>query len=349
MNLSDFHFELPGQQVALYPPANRTDSRLLCLNKESGDTAHRQFTDLLDLVQPEDLMVFNNTRVIPARLFGKKETGGQVEILLERVMGENTAVAQIKASKLPKSGSKIIFETGEKEGVGEVAAQVINRKEGFFTLKFSESVMSLTEKAGHMPLPPYIKREDELADRERYQTVYGEKKGAVAAPTAGLHFDDELLIRIREKGVHTTMVTLHVGAGTFQPVRTDIIEEHQMHAEYLEVDEAVCNSVNQCKERGGRIVAVGTTSVRCLEAAAHSGQIEPYKGDTRIFIYPGYHFKMVDALLTNFHLPESTLIMLVSAFAGRENILSAYQNAVEEKYRFFSYGDAMFISNSVFK
>ncbi|MDC1528306.1 tRNA preQ1(34) S-adenosylmethionine ribosyltransferase-isomerase QueA [Gammaproteobacteria bacterium] len=340
MKLSDFHFDLPEELIALYPPAKRTDSRLLCLNKANGELAHRQFPDLLDLINPEDLMVFNNTRVIPARLFGKKESGGRVEILLERVTDDHTAVAQIKASKSPKPGSKIIFETDD----GEVTALVVDRDEGFFNLRFSESVMSLSEKAGHMPLPPYIKRDDELADRERYQTVYGEKKGAVAAPTAGLHFDEGLLQAIRNKGVHTAMVTLHVGAGTFQPVRSDTIEEHQMHAEYLEVSEEVCGQVRQCKERGGRVIAVGTTSVRCLETAAQAGNIAPYTGDTRIFIYPGYTFNAVDALVTNFHLPESTLIMLVSALAGTEEILAAYKEAASEKYRFFSYGDAMFIA-----
>ena len=340
MKLSDFHFDLPEELIALYPPAKRTDSRLLCLNRANGELTHRQFPDLLDLIRPEDLMVFNNTRVIPARLFGKKQSGGRVEILLERVTDDHSAVAQIKASKSPKPGSSIIFETDD----GEVTALVVDREEGFFSLRFSESVMSLSEKAGHMPLPPYIKREDELADRERYQTVYGEKKGAVAAPTAGLHFDEGLLQAIRDKGVHTAMVTLHVGAGTFQPVRSDTIEEHQMHAEYLEVSEEVCEQVRLCKERGGRVIAVGTTSVRCLETAAQSGNIEPYVGDTRIFIYPGYRFNAVDALVTNFHLPESTLIMLVSALAGTEEILAAYKEAVKEKYRFFSYGDAMFIA-----
>jgi S-adenosylmethionine:tRNA ribosyltransferase-isomerase len=339
MKLSDFHFDLPEELIALYPPVNRTDSRLLCINRESGELTHKGFPDLLDLLYPDDLMVFNNTRVIPARLFGKKETGGLVEILLERVMDDYRAVAQVKASKSPKPGSQLIFATEE----GDVTALVEDREEGFFTLKFSETVMSLSEKVGHMPLPPYIKREDELSDRERYQTVFGEKKGAVAAPTAGLHFDDALLKSILDKGVHTAMVTLHVGAGTFQPVRADTIEEHQMHAEFLEVSEEVCEQVRQCRKRGGRVIAVGTTSVRCLETAAQSGVIEPYKGDTRIFIYPGYHFNAVDAMVTNFHLPESTLIMLVSAFAGREHILAAYGAAVKEKYRFFSYGDAMFI------
>jgi len=342
MKLSDFHFDLPEELIALYPTAQRTGSRLLCLNKETGLVSHRQFPDLLDLLQPEDLMVFNNTRVIPARLFGKKATGGHVEVLLERVMDERHAIAQIKASKSPKPESLLFFESDNKEE--EISARVEGREGEFFVLQFSAPVMELSEQAGHMPLPPYIKREDDLQDRERYQTVYGDKKGAVAAPTAGLHFDEALLAAIREKGVDIAMVTLHVGAGTFQPVRAESIAEHQMHAEYLEVSEQVCEQVKRCRERGGRVVAVGTTSVRCLETAAQSGEIQPFTGDTRIFIYPGYTFKAVDALVTNFHLPESTLIMLVSAFAGRENILTAYQEAIREQYRFFSYGDAMFIS-----
>jgi S-adenosylmethionine:tRNA ribosyltransferase-isomerase len=340
MKLSDFHFDLPEELIALYPSANRTDSRLLCLDKESGDISHRQFPDLIELIQPGDLMVFNNTRVIPARLFGRKESGGQVEVLLERIVGENSAVAQIRSSKSPKPGSQLVFECESRE----VTAEVTGRDEGFFNLTFSIPVMKFADESGHMPLPPYIKREDDLADRERYQTVYSEKKGAVAAPTAGLHFDEGLLQAIRKKGVETAMVTLHVGAGTFQPVRTDVIEEHQMHAEYLEVSQQVCEQVRQCKSRGGCVIAVGTTSVRCLESAAHSGEINPYQGDTQIFIYPGYEFKIVDALVTNFHLPESTLIMLVSALAGRENILAAYTEALKEKYRFFSYGDAMFVN-----
>jgi S-adenosylmethionine:tRNA ribosyltransferase-isomerase len=340
MKLSDFHFDLPGELIAHYPPVNRTDSRLLCLEKESGIITHRHFPDLMALIQPDDLMVFNNTRVIPARLFGRKDSGGQVEVLLERVVGENSAVAQIRSSKSPKPGSRLVFESESRE----VTAEVTGRDEGFFNLTFSLPVMELAEGSGHMPLPPYIKRDDEPADRERYQTVYGNKKGAVAAPTAGLHFDDALIQAIKGKGVETAMVTLHVGAGTFQPVRTDIIEEHEMHAEYLEVSTEVCEQVRRCKGRGGRVIAVGTTSVRCLETAAQSGEINPFQGDTRIFIYPGYKFQVVDALVTNFHLPESTLIMLVSAFAGRENILAAYVEAVKEKYRFFSYGDAMFIN-----
>lgn len=339
MKRSDFYFDLPEELIAHYPPEKRTDSRLLCISRETGDVSHRQFTDFPALLNPGDLLVFNNTRVIPARLFGQKESGGKVEVLLERVMAENQILAQVRASKTPKTGSTIIFTADAK-------AEVLGREGEFFILAFPETVdlMQLLDEIGHMPLPPYIKREDELLDKERYQTVYGEKQGAVAAPTAGLHFDEALLAEIEAKGIETAKVTLHVGAGTFQPVRTELIEEHKMHAEYLEVDETVCVKVNACRARGGRVIAVGTTSVRCLETASQSGEISPYKGDSSIFIYPGYEFKSVDALLTNFHLPESTLIMLVSTLAGRENILKAYNEAIKEQYRFFSYGDATFIS-----
>jgi len=339
MKRSDFYFDLPEELIAHYPPEKRTDSRLLCISRETGDVSHRQFTDFPALLNPGDLLVFNNTRVIPARLFGQKESGGKVEVLLERVMAENQILAQVRASKTPKTGSTIIFTADAK-------AEVLGREGEFFILAFPETVdlMQLLDEIGHMPLPPYIKREDELLDKERYQTVYGEKQGAVAAPTAGLHFDEALLAEIEAKGIETAKVTLHVGAGTFQPVRTELIEEHKMHAEYLEVDETVCAKVNACRARGGRVIAVGTTSVRCLETASQSGEISPYKGDSSIFIYPGYEFKSIDALLTNFHLPESTLIMLVSTLAGRENILKAYNEAIKEQYRFFSYGDATFIS-----
>jgi len=340
MQLRDFHFDLPEELIAHYPPAKRTDSRLLCLDRESGGIRHRQFPDLLDELKPEDLVVFNDTRVIPARLFGRKQTGGQVEVLLERVTGETTAIAQIKASKSPRPGTTLIFETPE----AQVTAEVTGREDNFYSLTFSIPVMMISEAVGHMPLPPYIRREDELSDRERYQTVYSEKKGAVAAPTAGLHFDEMLLKALEERVAETAMVTLHVGGGTFQPVRTEKVEEHMMHAEYLEVDESVCEKIRACRERGGRVVAVGTTTVRCLETAAVTGELMPFSGDTRIFIYPGYDFRVVDALVTNFHLPDSTLIMLVSALAGKDSILNAYREAVKEKYRFFSYGDAMFIA-----
>jgi len=254
MKRSDFYFDLPEELIAHYPPEKRTDSRLLCISRETGDVSHRQFTDFPALLNPGDLLVFNNTRVIPARLFGQKESGGKVEVLLERVMAENQILAQVRASKTPKTGSTIIFTADAK-------AEVLGREGEFFILAFPETVdlMQLLDEIGHMPLPPYIKREDELLDKERYQTVYCEKQGAVAAPTAGLHFDEALLAEIEAKGIETAKVTLHVGAGTFQPVRTELIEEHKMHAEYLEVDETVCAKVNACRARGGRVIAVGTT------------------------------------------------------------------------------------------
>lgn len=338
MKKSDFYFELPESLIAHYPPVKRTDSRLLCLNRQSGEVAHRQFTDLLNYLEPEDLLVFNNTRVIPARLFGHKDSGGRVEVMIERLLPDNRLLAQVRTSKKPGAGTSIHF-------TNELSATVEGREGQFFILQFDKALnlTELLDDIGHMPLPPYIKREDEALDRERYQTVYSSKKGAVAAPTAGLHFDTAILDRIKGMGVDTAFVTLHVGAGTFQPVRSDHIEDHRMHSEYLELEQTVCDQVKACRERGGRVIAVGTTSVRCLETASQSGEIKPYTGDTDIFIYPGYSFRSVDALLTNFHLPESTLIMLVSAFAGREAILNAYREAVQQQYRFFSYGDAMFI------
>ena len=339
MKLTDFHFDLPEQLIAHHPTAERTGSRLMHLNRASESITHYGFKDILDLVNADDLLVFNNTRVIAARLFGKKESGGKIEVLLERVLPDNQVLAQIRASKSPKPGTTLLFDE-------HLQAEVLGRQGDFFHLQFpqDQSVFDVLDAIGHMPLPPYIKREDELEDKERYQTVYGEKKGAVAAPTAGLHFDEVLLKQLSEKGVEQGFVTLHVGAGTFQPVRADNIEEHKIHKEYLEVSEQLCEQVRLCKDRGGRVIAVGTTSVRCLESASRSGEIQPYSGDTDIYIYPGYEFKVVDALLTNFHLPESTLIMLVSAMAGHGFTMKAYEEAVKESYRFFSYGDAMFIS-----
>lgn len=338
MKKSDFYFELPESLIAHYPPLKRTDSRLLCLNRQNGEVAHQLFTGLLAYLKPEDLLIFNNTRVIPARLFGHKETGGKVEVMVERLLPGNRLLAQLRTSKKPATGARILFPE-------ESSAGVEGREGEFFILQFDPNLnlADVLDKIGHMPLPPYIKRADEAQDKERYQTVYSRKKGAVAAPTAGLHFDTEILAKIKDLGVESAFVTLHVGAGTFQPVRSEQIEEHKMHSEYLELEQEVCDKVNACRARGGRVIAVGTTSVRCLETASQSGEIKPYTGDTDIFIYPGYSFRSVDALLTNFHLPESTLIMLVSAFAGRENILHAYQEAIEQQYRFFSYGDAMFI------
>jgi S-adenosylmethionine:tRNA ribosyltransferase-isomerase len=339
MQVSDFSFELPNELIASFPLQERSASRLLCLNGETGEVEHRHFKQLIELLLPGDLLVFNDTRVIPARLFGEKQSGGKVEMLIERVTSDKTALAHVRASRSPKAGAILLFEGGIK-------AQVTGRKGNLFKLAFQieTSLIEALETHGHMPLPPYMNREDQLEDRERYQTVYNQKPGAVAAPTAGLHFDHALIKQLEELGVQTAFVTLHVGAGTFQPVKVETVTEHVMHAEYIEVSAEVCDKVKQTKAAGARVIAVGTTSVRCLESAAKSGEILPFTGDTSIFIYPGYEYCVVDRLITNFHLPESTLLMLVSAFAGFENTLHAYQQAVEEKYRFFSYGDAMFIS-----
>lgn len=339
MRVADFHFDLPEALIARHPLAERRASRLLVLDGPSGALSHRHFADLLEYLRPGDLMVFNNTRVIPARLFGQKESGGKLEILVERVLDSRRVLAHVRSSKSPKPGSKILIDGGAQ-------AQMLQRHDALFELGFAEDVLPLLERVGHMPLPPYIDRPDEAADRERYQTVYAERAGAVAAPTAGLHFDEGLLAAIREKGVDTAFVTLHVGAGTFQPVRVEKIEDHHMHSEWLEVGQDVVDAVAACRARGGRVIAVGTTSVRSLESAARDGQLKPFSGDTDIFLYPGRPFHVVDALVTNFHLPESTLLMLVSAFAGYPEIMAAYAAAVEHEYRFFSYGDAMFITRN---
>jgi S-adenosylmethionine:tRNA ribosyltransferase-isomerase len=339
MRVADFSFELPDSLIARHPLAERHGSRLLVLDGPSGALSHRQFTDLPGYLQPGDLMVFNNTRVIPARVFGQKASGGKLEILVERVLDSHRVLAHVRSSKSPKPGSVILIDGG-----GE--AEMVARHDALFELRFAEEVLPLLDRVGHMPLPPYIDRPDEGADRERYQTVYAERAGAVAAPTAGLHFDEALLAQIRGMGVETAFVTLHVGAGTFQPVRVDNIEDHHMHKEWLEVSQEVVDAVAACKARGGRVVAVGTTSVRSLESAARDGELKAFSGDTDIFIFPGRPFHVVDALVTNFHLPESTLLMLVSAFAGYPETIAAYQAAVANEYRFFSYGDAMFITRN---
>ena len=340
MRVAHFQFDLPYELIARYPLAERRASRLLVLDGPSGAIAHQQFTDLLNYLRPGDLMVFNNTRVIPARLFAKKLTGGKLEVLVERVLDTDRVLAHVRASKAPKVDSAIEFENGTQ-------ATLLARHDSLFEWQFTEPVLPLLERIGHMPLPPYMERADEHADRERYQTVYAEHAGAVAAPTAGLHFDDQLMASIRELGVDTAFVTLHVGAGTFQPVRVETLEEHQMHHEWLQVSQDVVDAVAACKARGGRVVAVGTTSVRSLESAAQaSGELQAFAGETDIFLYPGRPFHVVDALVTNFHLSESTLLMLVAAFAGYPEIMDAYRSAVEHKYRFFSYGDAMFITRN---
>jgi S-adenosylmethionine:tRNA ribosyltransferase-isomerase len=339
MQVSDFSFQLPDSHIARHPLAERRASRLLVLDGPSGGLKHCRFAELLDYLRPGDLMVFNNTRVIPARLFGQKDTGGKVEVLVERVLDGRRVLAHIRSSKSPKPGAGISIDGGGR-------ATMLARHDALFELDFGEDVLALLERVGHMPLPPYIDRPDENADRERYQTVYAQHAGAVAAPTAGLHFDAELLAALKTKGVESAFVTLHVGAGTFQPVRVERIEEHHMHREWLEVGEDVVEAVTACRASGGRVVAVGTTSVRSLESAARDGTLKPFSGDTDIFLYPGKPFHVVDALVTNFHLPESTLLMLVSAFAGYPETMAAYAEAIAEGYRFFSYGDAMFITRN---
>ena len=339
MRRQDFYYELPEELIAKVPSEERRSSRLLCLDGVTGEREDRQFADILALTRPGDLMVFNDTRVIPARVFAQKTTGGKVEILVERVLAADLVLAHVRASKAPKPDSLLLLEGGTE-------ITVIGRRGELFELRFPEGVsaMAVLEAVGHMPLPPYINRPDEAVDRERYQTVFGRNPGAVAAPTAGLHFDDDLMQQLTAQGVETAFVTLHVGAGTFQPVRVDDVRAHQMHSEFMVLSPQVCEQIRATKARGGRVVAVGTTSVRCLETAASDGQVRPYQGDTNIFIYPSYHFKVVDALVTNFHLPESTLLMLVSAFAGYRHTMAAYRHAVAARYRFFSYGDAMFIT-----
>jgi len=347
MKLSDFHYELPEELIAHHPAGRRSDSRLLCMDRRSGALEHRIFHQLPELLTDRDLLVFNNTRVIPARLLGAKETGGRLEALLERVLSRDEALVQLRASKPPGPGTRLFFDA-RRDGRVPLEAEVLGRENEFFRLRFlaSAALPDVLDGYGHMPLPPYIRREDGPEDEERYQTVFGERSGAVAAPTAGLHFDEALLSRLREQGVESATVTLHVGSGTFQPVRVENISEHRMHSEWIEVSREVCDQVRACRQRGGRVVAVGTTAVRSLESAAlgsKNGLPRPVRGETDIFIYPGYDFQAVDAMITNFHLPGSTLILLVSAFAGRENVLAAYREAVARRYRFFSYGDAMLI------
>ncbi|WP_105664246.1 tRNA preQ1(34) S-adenosylmethionine ribosyltransferase-isomerase QueA [Cronobacter dublinensis] len=344
MRLTDFSFELPESLIAHYPQAQRSACRLLSLDGPTGDLTHGTFTDLLDKLNPGDLLVFNNTRVIPARLFGRKASGGKIEVLVERMLDDHRVLAHIRASKAPKPGAELLL--GDDESVN---ATMTARHDALFEVQFNDErpVLDILNSIGHMPLPPYIERPDEASDRELYQTVYSEKPGAVAAPTAGLHFDEPLLACLREKGVEMAFVTLHVGAGTFQPVRVESIEDHVMHSEYAEVPQDVVDAVLAAKARGNKVVAVGTTSVRSLESAAQAATdapIAPFFGDTQIFIYPGYQYQVIDALVTNFHLPESTLIMLVSAFAGYQHTMNAYREAVKAEYRFFSYGDAMYIT-----
>lgn len=344
MLVRDFTFELPDELIARHPMAERTASRLLQLDGNTGAIVHGHFNELIEQINAGDLLVFNNTRVIPARLFGHKASGGKIEVLVERVLDEQRILAHVRASKAPKPGTELIF-------ADNILATMQARHDSLFEIAFHDErpVLEILDAIGHMPLPPYIDRPDTEADKERYQTVYNEKPGAVAAPTAGLHFDQALLAHLQEKGVEQAFVTLHVGAGTFQPVRVEQVLDHKMHAEYIEVPQEVVDKINATRARGGRVIAVGTTSVRSLESAAQASlaqgkPLAPFYGDTDIFIYPGYHFQLVDAMVTNFHLPESTLLMLVSAFAGAEHIKEAYRQAVAQRYRFFSYGDAMLLT-----
>ncbi len=340
MRVDEFQYTLPEELIAQRPPARRRDSRLLVLDGRSGSIEDRQFSDITTLLRPGDLLVLNDTRVVPARLQGKKASGGALELLLERAVDERRFLAQVRASKSPKPGSGI--------QIGDVEVKVVARHGDLFELELANghTLDALMRRHGQIPLPPYIRRPADAADGERYQTVYAKQEGAVAAPTAGLHFDHALLDEIRSAGVDTGMISLHVGAGTFQPVRCERVEEHVMHQERVAVSEALCLQIEGARSRGGRVVAVGTTTVRALESASSSGETVPFVGETDLFLYPGRAFRCVDALLTNFHLPESTLLMLVCAFAGRNNVLRAYRHAVADRYRFFSYGDAMFVTPS---
>ncbi len=352
MRRSDFHYELPSELIAQQPPPTRSASRMLCLEPLHD----ARITDLPGTLAAGDLLVFNDTRVIPARLHGAKDSGGRIEVLVERLLGEHEALAQVRASKPPQPGSLLRIDGSD------AALRVEGRDGEFHRLRRDDggSVLELLEAAGHVPLPPYIDRPDAAADRERYQTLFARAPGAVAAPTAGLHFDEPLLAAIRARGVELGFLTLHVGAGTFQPVRVDDLAQHCMHRERFSIPASLCERIEATRRRKGRIVAVGTTVVRALETAAgmapadrplgaspsggRPGPFQPVSGETDIFITPGFRFRVVDALLTNFHLPESTLLMLVSAFAGRERVLHAYAHAVRQRYRFFSYGDAMWIA-----
>lgn len=338
MNKSDFHFDLPPELIAQAPLAERSASRMLLVPPAPAAFGDSFVRELPAQLRAGDLLVFNDTRVIPARLFGQKDSGGRVEVLIERLLGGNEARAQVRASKSPKPGSDVVLEDGSR-------LRVLGRDGEFFHLRLQadEALEAVLNRAGHMPLPPYIEREAGASDDERYQTVYARHSGAVAAPTAGLHFDTALLDTLSARGVGFGHVTLHVGAGTFQPMRAERVEDHVMHQEWLRVDAPLCERIMRTRAAGGRIIAVGTTVVRALESAMASGELKPFEGETRIFIYPPQKIRSVDLLLTNFHLPESTLLMLVSAFAGRERILSAYAHAVRERYRFFSYGDAMLL------
>ncbi|MFK7957601.1 MAG: tRNA preQ1(34) S-adenosylmethionine ribosyltransferase-isomerase QueA [Lysobacterales bacterium] len=336
MQLTDYHFELPEELIAQVPSERREDSRLLVLSRDPEAISDHQFVDFPGLLQPGDLLVFNNTRVLKARLVGKKDSGGKVEVMVDRILSPHRCLAQVRASKSPKPQTLI--------HISDVSLTVTGRQDSLFEISCPDiPIVDLLERHGDVPLPPYIKRPTEDTDDSRYQTVYASKPGAVAAPTAGLHFGENMLAKLRGAGVQLGYLTLHVGSGTFQPVRVDVIEEHKMHAEWCQVSSGLVEQIHATRAAGGRVIAVGTTSLRALESAVVDGQVQPFEGETDIFIYPGVDVVSCDGLVTNFHLPQSTLLMLVSALAGREAILAAYRHAVDEKYRFFSYGDAMFI------
>ncbi|HEX7650600.1 MAG TPA: tRNA preQ1(34) S-adenosylmethionine ribosyltransferase-isomerase QueA [Noviherbaspirillum sp.] len=336
-SLSDFDFDLPQELIAQFPLPERSASRLL--HVDSNALVDRAFADIVELIAPGDLLVFNDTRVLKARFYGAKETGGKIEVLVERVLDNRTVLAQVRASKSPSAGTRLRLADAFDVTVGERAGE-------FFTLTFPGDVFDLIEAHGRLPLPPYIEHAADQVDEQRYQTVYAREPGAVAAPTAGLHFDQPLLDKLRDKGVNFAYVTLHVGAGTFQPVRSENLAEHKMHSEWYTISQETVDAVRAAKAAGRKVIAVGTTSMRALESASQSGRLEAGSNDTNLFITPGYVFKTVDRLITNFHLPKSTLLMLVSAFAGYDRIRAAYQHAIDRRYRFFSYGDAMLLTNT---
>ena len=336
MQRTDFSFQLPEELIAKYPLAQRSKSRLLQLDGNTGQINHSAFENILQFVSPGDLIIFNDTRVVPARMQAVKESGGKAEILVERLLSETEALVHINASNKTRPGTKLY--------IGEYLVEVLGREDQFYLIRSTSALKEVMEALGEMPLPPYIDRAQEEDDKDRYQTVYAKQDGAVAAPTAGLHFTDDLIAELQQLGVNTAFVTLHVGAGTFQPVRVDDIKTHQMHSEWYEVSQQTIDAILATKAAGKRVIAVGTTSLRTLESIALNERLEACTGDTDIFIYPGFEFKLVDCLITNFHLPESTLMMLVSAFAGKDNIMNAYEQAIAERYRFFSYGDAMFLT-----
>ncbi|MBA2656329.1 MAG: tRNA preQ1(34) S-adenosylmethionine ribosyltransferase-isomerase QueA [Tatlockia sp.] len=333
MNKQDFYFELPDELIAQYPLAKRSDSRLLVYNRKSSKVSHHQFKEIASFLEPGDLLVLNNSKVIPARLYGTKASGGKIELLVERLLGDNCFLAHIKASKSPKAGTLLYLDKGWQ-------IEVLSKPDDLYYCRVFGDVDLMLQQIGHIPLPLYINRPDEAADSERYQTVYALHKGSVAAPTAGLHFDDQLLEQIKTKGIRIAYSTLHVGAGTFRPVRCDSLADHKMHSEQFIISKELCQAVNETRAAGKRVIAGGTTVLRSLESAALNGILKPCTGDTNIFIYPGYKFQICNGLMTNFHLPESTLVMLVSAFIGHKQTMELYHEAIQQGYRFFSYGDA---------